>query len=62
MTFEQAMDRLEEILSTMEDATLSLEQALALYEEGVKLTAMCSDMLKKAQSRLQEAGEDENDL
>ena len=43
-TFEEAMARLEEIVSLMEAET-ALERSLKLYEEGVQLTAYCNRIL-----------------
>lgn len=37
MSFEQAMDRLEEIVKKLESGDGSLDQALTLFEEGSKL-------------------------
>ncbi|WP_417327105.1 exodeoxyribonuclease VII small subunit, partial [Evtepia gabavorous] len=41
MTFEQAMTRLEEIVSQLENGEHTLEDALSLYEEGVKRMKQC---------------------
>lgn len=45
MTFEQAMTRLEEIVSQLENGEHTLEDALSLYEEGVKRMKQCVSML-----------------
>ncbi len=52
-TFEEAMERLEEVVRTLEAGELPLEQALALYEEGVRLTRLCSAKLEEARGRLE---------
>jgi exodeoxyribonuclease VII small subunit len=52
-TFEEAMERLEEVVRTLEAGELPLEQALALYEEGVRLTRLCSAKLDEARGRLE---------
>lgn len=51
-SFEIALHRLEEIVSQLERAEAPLEQALALYEEGVKLSRFCSGQLKDAERRV----------
>ncbi len=49
MTFEAAMERLEEILAALEGGNENLDQTLSLYEEGIKLIRACSDTLEKAE-------------
>ncbi len=48
MTFEQAVQRLEEIVKQLEDGELALEASLALFEEGVTLAKRCQAMLEEA--------------
>lgn len=45
MTFEQAMKRLEEIIQALEDNQTSLETSVELFQEGIKLSKLCSDKL-----------------
>lgn len=52
MSFEQAMKRLEEIVTALEDAGLSLEQALALYREGAVCAKLCRRLLTQARHEL----------
>ena len=40
-TFEQALERLETIASGLEDGSMSLEESLKAYEEGVALIRAC---------------------
>ena len=51
MTFEQAMTRLEEIVSQLENGEHTLEDALSLYEEGVKRMKQCVSMLDRAEQK-----------
>jgi len=56
--FEDVYRRLEETVAKLEEGGLTLEQAIALYEEGMKLAQRCQEMLAQAElriSRLQEA-------
>ena len=48
MEFEKNMQRLSEIVSRLEQGDLTLEESVALYEEGVKLSAACSQALERA--------------
>ena len=52
MTFESAMERLAEIVAALEAGDLPLEQSMKLFEEGTKLSAFCSDTLKKAELKI----------
>jgi exodeoxyribonuclease VII small subunit len=45
ISFEEALSRLEEIVQLMEDGKLSLDETAKLYEEGVKLAALCKGRL-----------------
>lgn len=52
MTFEQAMERLEQIVSALEGGKCTLDESLKLFEEGTKLTAFCSEQLKNAEQKI----------
>ena len=45
LTFEQAMERLEEIVTALETGEFPLEESLKLFEEGVKLVKICNKKL-----------------
>jgi len=62
MTFEQAVARIDEIVTSLEKGDAELEKSLSLFEEGVKLIETCGTMLDKAEQivvRLQTAIGDE---
>lgn len=52
-TFEEAMSRLEEIVSLLENGGAALDETLSLYEEGAKLAALCSAKLEKAEQTVE---------
>lgn len=52
MEFEKNMQRLSEIISRLEQGDLTLEESVALYEEGVKLSAACSQALEQAKLKV----------
>ena len=54
LTFEQAMDRLEEIVSLLESGDSPLDKSLSLFEEGVKLVKLCNSQLEKAESSVKQ--------
>lgn len=51
--FEEALEKLEEIVRRMEDGELSLEKALESFEEGVQLARYCQTKLDEAQKRVE---------
>ena len=51
-TFEQSMQRLEQIVRTMERGDVPLEQSLQLFEEGTALIASCGKMLDAAEQKV----------
>lgn len=51
-TFEMAMTRLEQIVAALEGGKCSLDDSLKLFEEGTKLTAYCSKLLKEAEQKI----------
>src|SRR5262249_4727109 len=60
-SFEEALARLETIVEELEGGALSLEQSIARYEEGVRLSRRLTETLDRAEKRIerltQEGGE-----
>ena len=52
MNYEQAQERLEQIIRAMESDKLPLEQLLALYEEGVSIVRRLSAELDAAERKI----------
>ena len=52
-TFAARMDQLEKIVEQLELDTLDLEDAVALFEKGVKLTKECNKMLRDAEKKVE---------
>ncbi len=50
--FEKALAELEEIVNNMEQGELSLEESLAAFEKGVKLTKECQKSLKSVEQKV----------
>jgi exodeoxyribonuclease VII small subunit len=53
LSFEDALSRLEGIVSRLESGQAPLEESIALYEEGARLKAHCETRLKAAQLRVE---------
>ena len=49
ITFEAAMERLEEITRLLEAGAEGLDESLKLYEEGVSLIRLCTQKLESAE-------------
>ena len=52
LTFEQGMARLDDAVKALEAGGLSLSDATRLFEEGMKLARVCSEMLASAELRI----------
>ncbi len=52
MSFEDAMQRLEEIVKDLEKGDTSLDASLKLFEEGVKLVSECKTRLDNAEQKV----------
>jgi len=52
MSFEQALARLEQIVSRIETGDAGLEESLRLFEEGVALARLCRAQLDRAEARI----------
>lgn len=51
--FEDALKKLEKIVSDLETGDMPLEESLSKYEEGIKLSKICSRQLEAAKSRVE---------
>ena len=51
-SFEEAMTRLEEIVEQLEQEEAALEDAVALYKEGLTLSALCREKLAAAEGEI----------
>lgn len=54
ITFQQAMERLEEIVRLLEEGSKPLEDSIALYEEGGALVKLCESKLSDARLKVEE--------
>jgi exodeoxyribonuclease VII small subunit len=51
-TFEESIQRLEEIVERLETEEISLDEAVAYYKEGLTLSAFCKDKLAVAEGEI----------
>lgn len=52
LSFEKALEELEELVHRMEDGRLPLEESLAAYQRGAELIKFCEGKLSAAQARI----------
>ena len=53
MKFEEALKRLEKIVEELENGSLSLDESLEKYEEGIKLSKACARKLEVARKKVE---------
>ena len=61
-SFEEALGRLETIVEELEGGSLSLEQSLARYEEGMRLSRRLTQTLDQAEKRIERLVGEEGEL
>jgi exodeoxyribonuclease VII small subunit len=59
VSFEDALERLESIVETLEEDPPALDESLDAYEEGVSLAKSCLERLNEAEQRINELDVDE---
>lgn len=50
--FEDALDRLEKIVGTLQNGNLTLDESLKIFEEGIRLVRICQDKLDVAETKV----------
>lgn len=51
--FEEALEKLEKIVEDLEGGELSLEESMQRYEEGIRLSKLCSKRLEEAKKKIE---------
>lgn len=52
LSFEEAMKQLETIAGDLENGNLNLDESVAKFEEGMKLSKQCNKLLEDAEKRI----------
>ena len=60
LTFEEAMEDLEKIVSELENGNLSLDESVKKFEKGMKLSKYCNEILNTAEKEISILLENEN--
>ncbi len=50
--FEETIKNLEQITNELEKGDLNLDESVAKFEQGMKLSKMCNDILESAEKRI----------
>ena len=53
LSFEKALEQLEEIVRKLERGDVALDESVAIYEQGEALKRRCESLLKQAEARIQ---------
>ena len=64
LDLDQSLIKLEDLVSDLEEGSMTLEASLKTFEEGIKLTRDCQKMLDKAEQKVRVllATDDEENL
>lgn len=55
MSYEQARDELQQVVTKLEGQNVSLEESMALWERGEELAKICEEWLSGARKKLDQA-------
>ncbi|WP_442788854.1 exodeoxyribonuclease VII small subunit [Halobacillus sp. HZG1] len=62
ISFEEAMKQLEEIVEKLETGEVPLEKAIQYYQEGMKLSKLCSEKLGNVETQMQQIMNEHGEL
>ena len=52
LKFEEALSRLGEVVRVLENGEASLDESIKLFEEGIKLSKQCTNLLESAEQKV----------
>ena len=59
LKFEKAMTRLENIVEELERGDLDIDKSLEIFEEGIKMSRLCSKKLNEAEAKIEKLSKGE---
>lgn len=59
-SFEEALEKLEAIVEKLNDEEITLEKSVELYEEGLRLSKICSETLENAALKIEQIDQSTN--
>ncbi|MBN4079707.1 exodeoxyribonuclease VII small subunit [bacterium AH-315-C08] len=57
--FEKAIQRLEKIVDDLEKGELDIDKSLEIFEEGIKMSRVCSKKLNEAEAKIEKLTRDQ---
>ena len=57
--FEKAIQRLEKIVDDLEQGELDIDKSLEIFEEGIKMSRVCSKKLNEAEAKIEKLTRDQ---
>ena len=57
--FEKAIQRLEKIVDDLEKGELDIDRSLEIFEEGIKMSRVCSKKLSEAEAKIEKLTQNE---
>lgn len=51
-SFEKNIERMDEIISSLEDRNVSLSDSIKYYEEAMKISKVCRELLDEAEGKV----------
>ena len=57
--FEKAIQRLEKIVDDLEKGELDIDKSLEIFEEGIKMSRVCTKKLNEAESKIEKLTRDQ---
>lgn len=62
LTFEESMKSLEELVENLEKGDVPLEEAISMFQEGMKLSKDCQDRLQKVEKKMTEVLSEDGEI
>ncbi|GAA0482077.1 exodeoxyribonuclease VII small subunit [Salinibacillus aidingensis] len=62
ISFEEAVEKLENIVEKLEEGDVPLEKAIEYYQEGMKLSKFCNDKLTKVEKQMEQILNDQGEF
>ena len=57
--FEKAIQRLEKIVDELEKGEMDIDKSLEIFEEGIKMSRVCSKKLNEAEAKIEKLTKDQ---
>lgn len=61
LSFEQQMKKLQDIVEKLEKNDVELDESIALYEEGLRLSRILKEQLDQFEKKIEELSRDDED-